>query len=425
MATAILLAAGLGTRMKSALPKAAVPLGGRPILRHLLSTAEAVFDRVVVVVGPGMGVLEAMAAPHKVVVQAERRGTGHAALQAAPLLGDGLCGVFYADNPLISAATMQALMARAAAGDAGLVVLGMRPPAPGTYGRLVLEDGYVARIVEFADASAAERDIALCNAGGFLAAAADMRRWLAAIRADNAKAEYYLTDIVALARAEGVNVAVIEAPYAECLGVNSRSELAVAEGALQARLRDAAFETGVAMVAPETVFFAADTVLAVDVVVGPYVVFGPGVRVEAGAEIKAFSHLEGCVVREGAVVGPYARLRPGADIGAGAHVGNFVEIKAAKLGAGAKANHLAYLGDAEIGPGTNIGAGTITVNYDGKAKHKTKIGAKVFIGSNSSLVAPLSVGDGALVAAGSTITEDVAPGALAFGRARQVVKARK
>jgi bifunctional UDP-N-acetylglucosamine pyrophosphorylase/glucosamine-1-phosphate N-acetyltransferase len=290
---------------------------------------------------------------------------------------------------------------------------------------LVLEDGYVARIVEFADANEAERGIALCNAGGFVAAAADMRRWLAAIRPDNAKAEYYLTDIVALARAEGAKVAVIEAPYAECLGVNSRAELAVAEGALQARLRAAAFEAGVAMVAPETVFFAADTVLAADVIVGPYVVFGPGVRVEAGAEIKAFSHLESCVVREGAVVGPYARLRPGADIGAGAHVGNFVEIKAAKLGAGAKANHLAYLGDAEIGPGTNIGAGTITVNYDGKAKHKTKIGAKVFIGSNSSLVAPLIVGDGALVAAGSTITEDVAPGALAFGRARQVVKARK
>ncbi len=422
--TAVLIAAGLGTRMKSALPKAAHKIGGRPMLKHLLAAAEGAFDQVVVVVGPDMKVLEAIAAPHAVAVQAERLGTAHAARQAEHEFGDGLVAVFYADNPLVSEATMRALLARAGAGDAGLVLLGMRPPEPGKYGRLVMDGAYVSRIVEFADASPEEREITLCNAGGLVAGAADMRRWLASVRAENAKGEYYLTDIVAIAQAEGVKVAVLEAPYAECMGVNSRAELALAEAALQQRLRDAALEAGVAMQAPETVFFAADTVLEPDVSVGPYVVFGPGVRVEAGAEIKAFSHLEGCVVRSGAVIGPYARLRPGAEIGPQAHVGNFVEVKAATLGAGAKANHLTYIGDAEVGAGTNIGAGTITCNYDGKHKHRTVIGERVFVGSNSSLVAPVNIGDGALVAAGSTVTRDVAAGSLAFGRARQVVKAK-
>ena len=422
--TAVIIAAGLGTRMKSALPKAAHKLGGREMLRHLTIAAEEVFARVVVVVGPDMPALEALAAPHGVVVQAERLGTAHAARQAEEQFGEGLVAVFYADNPLLSPATMQSLLARAKAGDAGLVLLAMTPPDPGKYGRLVMENGYVSRIVEYADAAPAERLITLCNAGGLVGKAADMRRWLAAVKADNAKGEYYLTDIAALAQSEGVKVAALEAPYSECMGVNSRAELAAAEAVLQTRLRQAALDAGVSMLAPETVFFSADTALAPDVIIGPYVVFAPGVTVESGAEIKAFSHLEECFVAAGALIGPYARLRPGAHIGPGAHVGNFVEVKSATLGAGAKANHLSYLGDAEIGPGTNIGAGTITCNYDGKAKHKTKIGAKVFIGSNTALVAPISVGDGALVAAGSTLTGDVPPGTLALGRARQVNKPR-
>jgi bifunctional UDP-N-acetylglucosamine pyrophosphorylase / glucosamine-1-phosphate N-acetyltransferase len=423
--TAVIIAAGLGTRMKSALPKAAHKIGGRPMLRHLIASAEAVFGRIVVVAGPDMPLLVELAAPHEVAVQQERLGTAHAAKQGEDKFGDGLVAVFYADNPLVSVGTMRALLQRAGAGDAGLVLLAMRPPEPGKYGRLVMAGAYVSRIVEFADATPEEKKIALCNAGGLVANSADMRRWLDAVRADNAKGEYYLTDIVGIARNDGVKVAALEAPYEECMGVNSRAELAAVEAALQARLRAEAMEAGVTMLAPETVFFSADTVLGEDVSVGPYVVFGPGVRVEAKAEIKAFSHLEGCLVQAGAIIGPYARLRPGAEIGPGAHVGNFVEIKAATLGAGAKANHLSYIGDAEIGAGTNIGAGTITCNYDGRAKHKTKIGERAFIGSNTALVAPVSIGDGALVAAGSTITEDVAAGELAIGRARQITKEKR
>jgi bifunctional UDP-N-acetylglucosamine pyrophosphorylase/glucosamine-1-phosphate N-acetyltransferase len=423
--TAVILAAGLGTRMKSSLPKAAHTLAGRPMLSHLLDAAGQVFERIVVVLGPDMPALEALAAPHDTVEQAERLGTGHAALQAALLFGDGLVAVFYADNPLVSAATMRALTARLLAGDAGLVLLATTPPDAGKYGRILTAGDYVAGIVEYADATAEEKKITLCNAGGMIARSDDLRRWLGAITNDNAKREYYLTDIVVLARAEGQKVATVEAPFAECMGVNSRAELAAAEAVVQNNLRSAALENGVAMLAPETVFFAADTVIAPDVAIGPYVVFGPGVRVESGAEIKAFSHLEGCLVQAGAIIGPYARLRPGADIGPAAHVGNFVEIKATKLGAGAKANHLSYLGDAEIGEKTNIGAGTITCNYDGKKKHKTKIGAGAFIGSNSALVAPVAIGDNALVAAGSVITQDVPANTLAIARGRQVGKTRK
>ena len=422
---AVIIAAGLGTRMKSPLPKAAHKIAGREMLVHLIRAAEQVFGRIVVVLGPDMPQLEKLCAPHEVVIQHERLGTAHAARMAEQKFGEGPVAVFYADNPLVSVATMQALKDRLAAGDAGLVLLGMTPPEPGKYGRLVVEDNYVARIVEYADAGADERAITFCNAGGMIALGADMRFWLADVGSDNAKGEYYLTDIVAIARRQDVNVAALDAPYEECLGVNSRAELAQAEAVFQSRARAAALEAGVGMQAPETVFFSADTMLGEDVAIGPYVVFGPGVTVETGAEIKAFSHLEGCVVRANAIIGPYARLRPGADIGTGAHVGNFVEVKAASLGAGAKANHLSYIGDAEVGAGSNIGAGTITCNYDGKNKHRTKIGARAFIGSNSALVAPVAVGDGALVAAGSVITEDVPDNALALGRGRQVNKARK
>ena len=421
---AVIIAAGLGTRMKSSLPKAAHKIAGREMLAHVLRAAEQAFDRVVVVLGPDMDQLAKLAVPHEVVVQAERLGTAHAAVQAAPMFGEGPVAVFYADNPLVTAQTMQALLARAKAGDAGLVLLGMTPPTPGQYGRIVLEEGYVARIVEYADATPAERAISFCNAGGMVALGADMRDWLGEVRADNAKGEFYLTDIVAIARGQGMNVAALDAPHEEWMGVNSRAELAQAEAVFQARARAAAMAAGVGMQAPETVFLSADTVLGEDVFIGPHVVFGPGVTVEPGAEIKAFSHLEGCVVRAGAVIGPYARLRPGADVGEGAHVGNFVELKAAKLGKGAKANHLTYLGDAEVGAGSNIGAGTITCNYDGVAKHRTVIAEKAFIGSNTALVAPVRVGAGALVAAGSVITSDVPDGQLGIARGRQVNKPR-
>lgn len=420
MSVAIVLAAGHGTRMRSALPKALHRIAGRPLLHHLLRSCEAVFERVVVVVGPGMEAVAKLAAPHEVVVQQERLGTAHAALQAAEAFGTGEVAILYADNPLISAETLGCLLAGRPAG--GLALLAMRPPDPGRYGRVILDAGTVARIVEWADAGEAERATDLCNAGAFCAEAADMRRWLDAIRPDNAKGEYYLTDLVAHARAEGARVAAVEGPWEELRGINSRAELAEAEATVQRRLRHAAMDAGVTLTAPETVFFCTDTELEADVTIGPNVVFGPGVAIRAGAEIRAFSHLEGCVVEAGAIIGPFARLRPGARVGEGAHVGNFVELKATTLGRGAKANHLAYLGDAEIGEAANIGAGTITCNYDGYRKHRTAVGARAFIGSDAVLVAPVEVGEGAFVAAGSVITENVAADAMAFGRGRQVDK---
>ncbi|MCK8786649.1 bifunctional UDP-N-acetylglucosamine diphosphorylase/glucosamine-1-phosphate N-acetyltransferase GlmU [Roseomonas sp. NAR14] len=422
-AAAIILAAGLGTRMRSALPKALHPLAGRPMLGHLLESAATALDRIVVVVGPDMPALERAAAPHATVVQAERLGTGHAArLGMAALAGHaGDVAVLYADNPLIRPETLARL--RAARREAGLALLAMRPADPGRYGRVVADaSGAVSRIVEWADASAAERAIGLCNAGVICGPAADLARWLGAIRNDNGKGEYYLTDVIALAAAEGCRVAAVEAPEAELRGINSRAELAEAEATLQSRLRAEALAGGATLTAPETVFLSWDTRLGQDVTVEPNVVFAPGVTVEDGAAIRAFSHLEGCVVRQGAIVGPYARLRPGTEVGPRAHVGNFVELKAAMLGEGAKANHLTYLGDATVGAGANIGAGTITCNYDGIAKHRTEIGEGAFIGSDTALVAPVRVGARALVGAGSVITEDVPADALAIARGRQVLR---
>ncbi len=395
------------------------------MLTHLLRSAELAFDRIIVVIGPGMEALADLARPHRVVVQQERLGTAHAALQAEAHFGRGLVAVLYADNPLVSAGTLKELTYRLEAGDAGLVLLGMTPPDAGRYGRLVVHGDYVTRIAEYADATDAERAITFCNAGGMMASALNMQVWLHAVRPINAKGEYYLTDIVAIARAEGSRVAAVEAPFAECMGINSRAELAAAEAALQVRLREAALEAGVAMQAPDTVYFCADTELAADVTIEPYVVFGPRVKIAAGATIRAFSHLEDCIVGQGAMIGPYARLRPGADIAHSAHIGNFVEIKAAAIGAGAKVNHLSYIGDAEIGAGTNIGAGVITCNYDGVKKHQTKIGKNAFIGSNAALVAPVAIGDNALVAAGSVVTQDVPPDTLAIARGRQVSKPRR
>lgn len=422
--TAVLLAAGLGTRMKSAMPKALHAIAGRPMLQHLIASCAEVFDRIVVVVGPDMDAVAHAAAPHATVVQQERLGTAHAALQALPLFGDGDVAVLYADNPLVRPETLRRLLEARQKAERGvdLAMLAMRPVEAGRYGRVITKAGLVQRIVEWADATEAERNVPLCNAGVFCAPAKDLARWLQDVRPSMIKGEYYLTDCVAVAVAEQKRVFAVEADEAELRGINSRVELAEAEATVQSWLRRAAMEGGATLTAPETVTFCVDTVLETDVVVGPHVVFGPGVRVASGAQIRSFSHLEGCTVGAGASIGPYARLRPGTEVGQSAHVGNFVELKATRLGDGAKANHLSYLGDASIGAGTNIGAGTITCNYDGYLKHRTTIGTGVFVGSHSTLVAPVSLGDGAFVAAGSVITRNVEADAMAFGRASQVQK---
>ena len=421
-ATAIVLAAGLGTRMKSALPKTLHKIAGRSMLRHLLSSCESVFDRIVVVLGPDMDAVCREAAPHACVVQQERLGTAHAALQAIAHFGDGEVAVLYADNPLIRPETLRKLLDRRAQGDAGLGLLAFRPADAARYGRVVTDGDYVERIVEWADADAAERAIGLCNAGVLCASAPDMARWLRAVRNDNAKGEYYLTDAVILARAENTRVAAVEAPADEVAGVNSRVELAAAEAVVQGWLRVAAMDAGVTMTDPGSVFLQADTMFEPDVTIEPNVVFGPGVSVATGAVIRAHSHLEGCTIGRDCLIGPFARIRPGTVLDHDVHIGNFVEVKASTLAAGVRASHLTYLGDASVGEATNIGAGTITCNYDGVFKHRTTIGANAFIGSDVALVAPVTVGDGASVAAGSVITEDVAPGALALARGRQVQK---
>jgi len=418
--TAVILAAGMGTRMRSALPKTLHRIAGRTMLRHLLASCEAVFDRCIVVIGPDMDAVAREAAPHPCVVQADRLGTAHAALQAADRFGEGDVAVLYADSPLIEPATLRELRDRRQQAGAGLALLAMRPPDPGRYGRVITAGDSVERIVEWKDASLAERAETLCNAGVFCAPSADLARWLRDVRADNAGGEYYLTDIVALARQDGQRVIAVEAPFTELRGINTRAELAEAEAAVQQRLRAAAMAGGATLTDPGSVFLCADTVLGQDVTIGPSVVFGPGVRVAENVEIRAFSHLEGCTIGRDCVIGPFARLRPGTTLQRAVHIGNFVELKAAMLGDGSKANHLTYLGDTTVGSGTNIGAGTITCNYDGFAKHRTQIGDSVFIGSNSALIAPVTIGDRALVAAGSVVTADVMPDALAIARGRQV-----
>jgi len=419
--TAIVLAAGLGTRMRSTLPKALHPLGGRPMIQHLVDTAARVFDSVVIVIGPDMDALAKAIAPHATVVQHDRLGTAHAARMAEDLFGAGDVAILYADNPLITEHTMRQLLSCRAQPDTALAMLAMRPRNPAKYGRVITHGESVQRIVEFKEATAEEREVTLCNAGVICADASAFRTWLHAVKADNAQKEFYLTDVIAMAAAAGT-VRYVEAPEDELAGINSRSELARAEATLQTRLRREAMENGVTMIAPETVFLRTDTVLAPDVLIEPNVVFGPCVHVGSGTTIRAFSHLEGCTVGQDCMIGPYARLRPGTICADRVHVGNFVELKAATMGEGAKANHLTYLGDASIGARTNVGAGTITCNYDGFFKHRTEIGTDVFIGSDSIIVAPVTIGDGATTAAGSTITASIAPDALALGRARQVNK---
>ncbi|WP_273521171.1 bifunctional UDP-N-acetylglucosamine diphosphorylase/glucosamine-1-phosphate N-acetyltransferase GlmU [Rhodosalinus sediminis] len=428
MATAlVILAAGMGTRMRSDRPKVLHEVGGAPLIAHALRAGLALApERVVVVTGPGME--DVAAAAHEewpeagIAVQAERLGTGHAVAQAAPFLQgfEGDVVVLYGDTPFVRPATLEAMSAARA--EAEVVVLGFEPADPARYGRLVTEGEDLLRIVEWKDADAGERAIGLCNSGVLAAPAPLLFPLLDRLEPAAASGEYYLTDVVALARAEGARATVVRGAEEEMLGVNSRADLAAAEAAFQARARAAALETGVTLTAPETVFFAHDTVIGRDAIVEPHVVFGPGVTVETGATIRAFSHLEGAHVSRGAVVGPYARLRPGAELGEEVRVGNFVEVKSATLDEGAKVNHLSYVGDAAVGAGANLGAGTVTCNYDGVAKHRTEIGAGAFIGSDTMLVAPVRVGAGAMTGSGSVITEDVPDAALALGRARQVTK---
>ncbi len=424
----IILAAGQGTRMNSDLPKVLHPLGGAPLLAHALRSGAATEpERLIVVTGHGGdAVAEAARALNpgiEIVHQQEQLGTGHAVAAAAPLL-EGFAGdvlVLYGDTPFIRPETIRRMQGARRSGH-DIVVLGFNAREPGRYGRLVLAGDQLERIVEAKDATAEERAISLCNSGVLIADAAILMPLLEQLRPYNASGEYYLTDVVALAREAGHRTGVVICEEAETLGINTRAELARAEGLFQREKRRAATEGGVTLIAPETVFFAIDTVIGRDALIEPHVVFGPGVTVESGAHVRAFSHLEGCHVSRGAVVGPYARLRPGAELAEDVRVGNFVEIKNAVLEEGAKANHLSYIGDARVGAAANIGAGTITCNYDGVMKHRTEIGARAFIGSDTMLVAPVKVGEGAMTASGSVITRDVPAEALAIARARQEVK---
>ncbi|MDD2869931.1 bifunctional UDP-N-acetylglucosamine diphosphorylase/glucosamine-1-phosphate N-acetyltransferase GlmU [Neomegalonema sp.] len=422
----VILAAGKGTRMASSRAKVLHEIGGLSLIGHALAGARPLSPgRVAVVVGHDGDSVAAEAArlwPGVATArQEEQLGTGHAVLQAREVL-EGATGdvlVLYGDSPFVSTGTLRRLIAARRAG-AAVGVLGFEPEEPGGYGRLKLApDGGLDAIVEAKDATPEEAAIRLCNSGVLIFPAERLFGWLDRLSPANAKGEYYLTDVVALARAEGLPCAAVRASAEEVLGVNSRLELAGAEALFQQERRRAVLESGVTMTAPETVFFSHDTRIEPDVLIEPHVVFGPGVHVRGGARIRAFSHLEGAEVASGAIVGPYARLRPGTQVGEGAHVGNFVELKNARLGAGAKANHLAYLGDAAVGAGTNVGAGVITANYDGVSKHRTEIGEGAFIGSNAVLIAPIRVGDGALVAAGSTVLKDIPAEALSVARADQ------
>jgi bifunctional UDP-N-acetylglucosamine pyrophosphorylase / glucosamine-1-phosphate N-acetyltransferase len=423
----IVLAAGEGTRMRASRPKVLHAIGGFPLVAHVLASVRETGGATAVVVGPGQDKVAAAvttALPGAAIfVQAERRGTAHAVLAARAALAAAVDDVLvvFADTPLVRPQTLARLREPLARGKA-VAVLGFRPNNPAGYGRLIMDGETLVAIREEKDASAAERGITLCNAG-LMALRGDVAlAILDRIDDRNAKREFYLTDAVAIARHMGLEAVAIETEEDEVRGINSQAQLAEAEAALQQRLRSAALEAGVNMVAPETVHLAADTKLGRDVVIEPYVVFGPGVTVEDGAVIRSFSHLEGAHVGKGATVGPYGRLRPGARLGPNAKVGNFVEVKQSEIGANAHAMHLTYIGDSRVGADANIGAGTITCNYDGASKHRTDIGEGAFIGSNSALVAPVKIGDGAYVGSGSVITRDVPADALAIGRGQQVIK---
>lgn len=423
---AVVLAAGKGTRMRSETPKVLHKIAGRSMIGHVLDAVEALRpERVVVVVGPGMEEVAKAAAPHAVAVQEHQSGTADALRAALPALEDftGDVLVLYADTPLIRSETLRLMVeARRSAARPAVVALGMRPADPGAYGRLVVgASGELEKIVEYLDASPDERAIGLCNAGLMAFDGARIRDIVGRIGCENAKGEYYLTDAIEIAGRLGHSRLAVEAPEEDVMGVNCRAELADAERVIHNRLRRAAMDAGVTMIDPDSVFLQADTKFGRDVTIGPSVVFGAGVVVGDRVEIKAFCHIEKATIETGATIGPFARLRPGAEIGASAHIGNFVEIKNARVEAGAKVNHLSYIGDATIGTRANIGAGTITCNYDGYNKHHTEIGADAFIGSNTALVAPVKVGAGAIVGAGSVITQNVDGDSLAVARGRQVV----
>lgn len=422
----VILAAGQGTRMRSDTHKVLHPIANRPLLLHLLDRVDAVgADRRVVVVGKGREQVEAAIAGREVAiaVQAEQKGTGHAVRQAeAALAGyDGPVLILYGDAPFVHAETLTRMVGRLNGdGGPGVVVLAFRPADPLKYGRIILGNGdRIARMVEYKDASEEERGVTLCNSGVMAARSADLFRWLAKVGNDNAAGEYYLPDIVNIAAAEGREAVVIEGDPYEAAGVNSRAELAHLELEWQRRRREQALDEGATLIDPESVWFAYDTKLGRDVTVEPHVVFGPGVEIADGATIHAFSHIDGAVIGTKASIGPFARIRPGSRLGERSKVGNFVELKKAEVGDGAKVNHLSYVGDASIGACANIGAGTITCNYDGFGKYRTVIGAGAFIGSNTALVAPVTIGEGAIVGAGSVITRDVEPDSLAVERTEQ------
>jgi bifunctional UDP-N-acetylglucosamine pyrophosphorylase / glucosamine-1-phosphate N-acetyltransferase len=425
---AIVLAAGEGTRMHSVRAKVLHPIAGRPLLDYVLSAvAETGVTATAVVIGPGhhdVAVAAKRILPEAATfVQRERRGTAHAVLVARPAIERGADDIIvvYGDTPFIRPSTLTRLRAPLAAG-AAVVVLAFRPADPTGYGRLITKGGKLVAIREEVDASACERAISLCPGGIMALAGNSALAILERIGDHNRKHEFYLTDAVAIARGMKLNAVAVEVEEDDVRGINTKSQLAEAEAIEQQRLRKKVLDAGVTLVAPETVFLRADTKFGKDVVVEPYVVFGEKVRVDDGAVIRSFSHLVGAHVGKNALVGPFARLRAGTQLGDGVHIGNFVEVKEAKLAAGVKANHLSYIGDTSIGAKSNIGAGAITCNYDGAAKHRTEIGKDVFIGSNSALVAPIKIGAGAYVGTGSVITENVPPQALALGRARQVIK---
>lgn len=428
MATAlIILAAGMGTRMASDMPKVLHQVAGAPLLVHAMMSGAALSpERTVIVTGHGAErvgpIATAFDEAAEVVIQEDRLGTAHAVAQAKNALagfsGDAI--VLYGDTPFIRPETLEAMIE--ARRDHAVVVLGFDAADPARYGRLVTKGDALERIVEFKDATETERAITLCNSGVICADAETLFDLIDAVGNDNASGEYYLTDIVGLARDRGLSASVVRCNEDETMGVNSRIDLAVAEAAFQSRARTELLTLGVTMTAPETVFLSHDTVIGRDTIIEPNVVFGPRVTVESETTLRAFSHLEGCHVSRGSIVGPYARLRPGTELAENTKIGNFVETKNAIIAEGAKVNHLSYVGDADVGARANIGAGTVTCNYDGVFKHKTTIGADAFIGSNTMLVAPVTVGAEAMTASGSVITTDVEGGALAVGRSKQTNK---
>lgn len=420
---AIILAAGMGTRMRSSRHKVLHEIGGLSMLGHVLSSLDQLgIEKRVVVVGAGRDQVESAIDGVEFALQDKQLGTGHAVTCSHQALAgfDGDILILYGDVPMVSSATMDKLISSRRENNHSLVVLGFRAENPASYGRLVMgDDGNLSKIVEFKDATDAQRQINLCNSGIMMVSGDDLFPLLDKVNNKNAAGEYYLTDLVALARGDGKTVGVVEVAEDEVRGVNSKAELAEVEGIFQHNMRRTHMENGVTLLDPKTVYFSYDTQIGPDVTIGQNVVFGKNVKVAEGSIIHAFSHIDGANIAAGASIGPYARLRPGAEIGQQVKVGNFVEIKKSKIENGAKISHLSYIGDARVGEGANIGAGTITCNYDGYSKYKTDIGSRAFIGSNTSLVAPVKIGDGATVGAGSTITGDIEVGALGVSRSKQ------